>query len=203
MNATLVMMTAALSTGGGPGGCVGCGVAEVPHGTPIVHGVAMAACDPCAASPGHFSRLRSLSPFGGMRSSGCDPCGSSPGLFAKLKARFARGCHSDPCPCPTPCGDPCGHGVAHGPADGGCALPAVPHMPSAAPAYGTPQAMPQHTLPQQSQPQAETPRQMPRPVDPKPADPRPMGTPDSPPKTTGSILPQVTAPLVGGGPTSY
>ena len=189
MNTALLLMSSAWIAGSDPGCALPCAVP------------AMASCDPCAAGPGLFARLKARLPSPGCgapcgtplisrplfaRSSpaACDPCASSsPGLLAKLKAKFAApACASySSCPAMETCASytPSG-GIVMGAV--GCALPPVPG--TAAPT-----------------PSIEAPKEMPKTAEP---------AKEAVPKTSSLTIPSVVvpvaspiAPVVGGIRTSF
>lgn len=173
----MLLMSSALVAGGDPG-CDGCPPAPVSA-------LAGCGCDPCGGGGGPFSKLKSrfggkplFFGFGGFKSDDCDPCGSSkPGLLARLKDKL--GCHKDePCPCPAPC-DPCGGGMAVS----GCALPAVPGVPSGSMSYSQPQMMPQTGVAQ--------PEMMPST---QPGQPQPMPGESMPPTRSAPSAPGSSVP---------
>ncbi len=195
MNTALLLMSSAWIAGSDPGCTLPCAVP------------AMASCDPCAAGPGLFARLKARLPspgcgapcgaplisrplFAHSSAAACDPCASSsPGLLAKLKAKFAApACVSaSPCSTSSACASyaSCGSIVmGAAPVTSGCALPPVPGTVAPAPPI-------------------EAPKEMPKPA----AEP----AKDAAPKTSSIKIPSVVvpttsipvAPTVGGTRTSF
>lgn len=169
MNASMLLLTSAWMAGADAAPAPVAAPAPYAAPAPVVGGCAScgapacdAGCDPCAAKPGFFSKLKAkfaksdcgCDPcahhahkpvFSGFTTSACDtcdPCGK-PSLLDKLKAKFAKsGCHDA-------CAPACATGGCG--SAGGCALPAVPGAVTPAVPTETPKEMPKPTTPKTTQ----------------------------------------------------